>query len=446
MFGRKESILFGIGSVGLKDNKIYCKRDMADAIGISITALDRHLVHLRSSGYLKKDNGPGSVCGHSLTEIGKERYETIYDQVQDMILTPEQHSVSVVCHLKSILKYINDPLLTLKIVSNTLRGKKIDVLELLKMYSLQRTGSGYTMMIDEVLSIPEEGQLTSPDDMLLVLTNMGLEPGESISRMQDQDMVRSFMSTAEYKRRNGDLDEAICMYDRVLRSIPGLPPNIWIIAYTNKLKCIMGLGRYNEFFKLIEHSIQLVKNSVHRAMIRQIKADQLSLKGEYEESEKIYRSCLGVYSAKDLPILGITALNNMGVMFFRQGRSDIAVQMWRKAYKIARERELLWAQAILAMNIGDHIAFNKGQFKRGRDLVRDARKIMERLDDMEGVSDAEFNYALVCLAEDKVPLALKHFNKSLKYPILDHVKRDERTRVFNDRLEKCRQKLSISYK
>ncbi|MFO8050468.1 MAG: tetratricopeptide repeat protein [Thermoplasmatota archaeon] len=446
-FSGKELTLFGIGYV--EKNIIsngYGKRDIMDAIGMSPGSFDRYLAQLTDSGYLEKNDGPKVVCGYSLTDIGKERYEKVYDRMLDIFLTPEQHSIHVVCPFKPLLKYLNDPLLILKIVSNTFQGKKMDIREFFQHSNLLRSGSGFNIMIDEILSIREEGMPISVEELLMVLTNMGIKPGETRSRMFDPDRIRSLLATAEFKRRSGNLEEAQFIYDQILQLMPGLSPKIWIIAYTYRLKCMMGLGRHDEVMKLIEHSTPLVKNSVHRAMIIQIKADLLSLKGEYEKSKELYRSCLGVYYAKELSILSIAALNNMGVMFFRHKQNDIAERMWRKAYRIAREKEILWAQAVLSMNIGDHIAFNKGQVKRGKDLVRNARNIMEQLNDMEGVSDAKFNYALVCLADGKVSLAIKHFNESMKYPILDGLKRDERIKVFNERLVHNGQKMSISFK
>jgi len=446
-FPGKELTLFGVGYVGKNIiSNGYEKRDIVDAIGISPGSLDRYLAQLTNSGYLEKNEGPKVVCGHSLTGTGKERYEEVHDRMLDIFLTPEQHSVQVVCSFRSLLNYINDPLLILKIVSDTFHGKKMDIREILQHSNLLSPDSGFNTMINEILSIPEEGTSISVEELLRVLTNIGIRSDETRSRMYDPDRIRSLLAIAEFKRRSGDMEEAQFLYDQVLQLLPGLPPNIWIIAYTYRLKCMMGSGRHDEVMKLIEHSTPLVKNSVHRAMIIQIKADLLSLKGEYEESEKLYRSCLGVYFAKQLPILSITVLNNMGVMFFRNKQNDIAERMWRKAYRIAREKELLWAQAVIGMNLGDHIAFNKGKVKRGKDIVRNARNIMERLNDMEGISDAKFNYALVCLADGKVSLAMKHFNESMKYPILDGLKRDERIRVFNERLEYNGQNLSISFK
>ena len=151
-------------------------------------------------------------------------------------------------------------------------------------------------------------------------------------------------------------------------------------------------------------------------------------------------------SRKNFPILSITVLNNLGVMYFRWGKFELAEDNWMKSRKLARKKNLLWAQAIIDMNLGDHIAHNQKRIKRGKDLIRNARKIMESLKDMEGVADSHFNYALVCIEEENFSLAMKHFIISMKYPIFDETKRSERIKVFNERLETHGQKMSISFK
>ena len=67
--------------------------------------------------------------------------------------------------------------------------------------------------------------------------------------------------------------------------------------------------------------------------------------------------------------------------------------------------------------------------------IRNARKVMERLNDLEGIADAHFNYSLACLEEGNLKPAEKHFRRSMEFPIHDEVRRNERVNVFRERME-----------
>jgi tetratricopeptide (TPR) repeat protein len=398
---------------------------------------------MRDSELIMKKKGTDAVCGHSLTKKGMERYEKVSEIGLNLFLTPDQHSVHSICPLKPLIRFINDPIILIKIIGQTFQGKKFDVRYLFQQENILSPNSRYYAPIDEVFSIKDDSSSISPEEMLIALTNLGKKPKEARTRIDDRDKIRSTLAIAEFKRRNGNLKDALSLIDHILSLTPGLTPNIWIIAYTTKLKCMMGLGKHDEVIEIINKTVPLVKNKIHRAMILQIEADILSLKGRYQEADRIFRSCIGSYRAKNMLVLQISVYNNMGVMLFRQSKNEKAEDMWKKALKISREKGLLWAQAIISMNLGDHLASNKGQIKRGKDMVRNAKRIMESINDLEGVADAEFNYALICIEEENVPLAIKHMDTSLIYPIYDTLKKEERIRVFNERVKKHGQNLSI---
>jgi hypothetical protein len=71
---------------------------------------------------------------------------------------------------------------------------------------------------------------------------------------------------------------------------------------------------------------------------------------------------------------------------------------------------------------------------------------MESLKDLEGISGAYYNEALVCIEEGNFSTAYKHFRRSMEYPIHNKVLRDERSRVFKQRLEENGENFSILFK
>jgi len=333
---KEDLILFCIGYLkAYHSTKNYNKKDIADVLNISKNTLNRYLARMRDSELIMKKKGTDAVCGHSLTKKGMEMYEKVSEIGLNLFLTPDQHSVHSICPLKPLIRFINDPIILIKIIGQTFQGKKFDVRDLFQQENILSPNSRYYASIDEVFSIKDDSSSISPEEMLIALTNLGIKPKEARSRMDDRDRIISTLAIAEFKRRNGNLKDALSLIDHILSLTPGLTPNIWIIAYTTKLKCMSGLGKHDEVIEIIDKTVPLIENKIHRAMILQIEADILSLKGRYQEADRIFRSCIGSYRAKNMLVLQISVYNNMGVMLFRQSKNEKAEDMWKKALKIS---------------------------------------------------------------------------------------------------------------
>lgn len=443
----EDIVLFTIGYLGSHDQQtLVGKENLSKVLALNSEALNRYLRALSRSGRIDRVRIPPDMDGYSLSDKGKDRYEDVSNVIMDGYLTPQQHSVQKVVHIKPFLKYIKNPILSAKLVTHTYIGEQFDVSKLFQEDHVFREGARILSQIDEVLNIKEDGTPLTVEDTILSLTSIGLIPGKNRSQTIECDRIRSTLANIEYLRRCGRHDDSLYLSKQVLESIPGLEPNVWIIAYTRFLKCLMGKGEHQKVHTIIDRIDPFINNSVYRAMILEVKADSLSLLGEYDESERLFKYCLGVFHAKNLPIMTIIVWNNLGVLYFRRYRNDMAEDCWNKSIKIARKKGLPWAQAVVKMNLGDHLAHNKGETKRGMKMVREARKIMNDIDDMEGVADSYFNSALILVEMDNIPLAVKHFTRSLEYPIHDPKRREERIAVFNGRLEKSGKIISVSFK
>ncbi len=433
-FGIEDILVFAIG---IMENEMkggnLAKREFCYAIGISNSTLNRHIKKLMNSQIID-DLEKGSV-GYTLTSKGKEMYEGIRKIAVDIYLTPEKHGTGSIISFRSILDYISDPIVILTIVSHTHLDKDIDVVKILQRYAAMKDGSRYLTFIDEVLSIEFDEHIDCSDEIMLSTTSIGIRNCSGDIVKYSMDRYRSILAMAEFKFRSGDLDEASSTYRYLLESLPGLPQNIWIMALIRYLKCMMGKGEHDDVLEVTEKIDPFVTNVAHRAMIKQVRADDLSYLGRHDQAEELYRYCSGVYYKMELPILLSTLKNNIGVMYFRQGKYDLAEFHWREGKKIARKNDLLWVNAILDMNMGDLLVYRKNRIKRGKDLIRNARKVMERLNDLEGIADAHFNYSLACIEEGNLKLAEKHFRRSMEFPIHDEVRRNERVNVFRERME-----------
>jgi predicted transcriptional regulator len=203
LLNKEDLILFCIGY--LKDHhkkNRYRKKEIADVLNISITTLNRYLARMRDSKLIMKNKGTEAVCGHSFTDQGMERYEKVSEIGLNLFLTPDQHSVHSMCPLRPLMRYINDPIILIKIIGQTYQGKKFDVRDLFQQENILSPNSRYYASIDEVFSIKDDSSSISPEEMLIALTNLGIKPKEARTRMDDRDRIRSTLAIAEFKRRN----------------------------------------------------------------------------------------------------------------------------------------------------------------------------------------------------------------------------------------------------
>jgi len=436
MIGKNEDILiFALGY--LQENEEQVVRttgDLADSLEISNSTITRYFHKLIERNLVTRKNRTRNLHRFELTEKGKEMYSRLFKKTNKMILTPEQHEVGRICSMRTVIQNTNDPLITIKIVSYTMRRKNLNIPQLLGRYSIEKKDSRFRSFFDEVLSSKDIENRSNLEDMMTSVTQLGIEPGQIDERINDPDRYKAALATAEFNLRSGNLLEAMSIYSNILGSARGLEPNVWIVAYSRYLKCLMNNGEHEKVISLVDENIPRIKNCIHKAIILQEKANSLAYCKKYDLAKRTYDYCAGVYNKKDLPVLQTTLKNNLGVLYFRRGKIDQAEKQWIEAERIAKRKNILWIKAIICMNLGDLFSHNRGQVKRGKERIRRARKIMESLKDMEGIADSHFNYSLTLIDEGNIKLAWKYFHRSLEFPIIDDMKKNERVDVFKGRL------------
>jgi hypothetical protein len=152
----------------------------------------------------------------------------------------------------------------------------------------------------------------------------------------------------------------------------------------------------------------------------------------YQEAEVIYNSIIRTLRGVDMPLLKVMVLNNFGVLHFRQDHEKEAVECWKKVRTIAVKNDLPWMEAISYVNLSDPYA-KSGKVIRSRQMLRSARRYFETINDQEGISEYNFNMALVCVEEGNQDLALHYFKKCEDFPLQYKEKRMERRNVINER-------------
>jgi tetratricopeptide (TPR) repeat protein len=345
-------------------------------------------------------------------------------------LDPSLHSVSNLCRLEDVLDYMNDPFNIAMVTFHVSRSKPLDVVDIIRLDRARRPGSRENEIINELLR--NRGKIDqSLNDLIEDLTLIG-KKDPVINEKTSFESVPTAIITAELRVRRGRDYEAKSIYQSLLKNRARLDPAYWIFCIVGLIKCSKVIDGQDEALALANRFLESVTDPASRSMINKNKADILQDMGKYKEAEQLYNSIIRTLRGVDMPHLKMMVLNNFGVLHFRQGKEDEAVECWKKARTIAMKNDLPWMEAISSVNLSDPYA-RKGKTERSRQLLRSARRCLERIKDQEGLSEYNFNMALVCIEEGNRDLALHYFKQCEDFPLQYREKRMERREVINTR-------------
>ncbi|MDG6224999.1 MAG: tetratricopeptide repeat protein [Candidatus Thermoplasmatota archaeon] len=432
--GTNDLMIFSIGYLRGRQKEVMPinKKQFAEVLDVSGETINRNLATMRKVGMIVKVKKDG-VLGHALAEKGRERYREIHSRMMDMDLKPDLHSVSNLCRLEDVIEYLRDPYHIVLLAYSVSRGKKLDVVDLIRLDRARRPGSKENEIINELLRTKGSvGQ--SMNELIEDLTLVGKkDPG--IGDDLDYDSVPNALITAEMRIRRGrDLD-ARRIYQTLLRNRAKLDPAYWIFCIIGLIRCTKVLEGQESALELADRFLETVEDPAYKAMLKKIKADILQDMKRFKESEETYNSIIKTLKRINMPHLNMMVLNNVGVLHFRQGREDKAVDCWKKARTIAVKNDLKWAEAISNVNLSDTYA-KEGNLKTAKEILRKSKKIFEKIDDQEGMSEYNFNMALVTVEYGNRELALDYFKRCEDFPLQYREKRVERREVINERFEK----------
>lgn len=429
--GSDELILFSIGYLRGRNKEIpaISKIDLSRALELRVDTLNKKLSSMRKKEHLKKEKMEG-VIGHALTEKGRELYQTLHDDFMKLDLKPDLHSVSNLCRLEDVLDYMKDPFNIITVTYHVSRAKTLDVVDIIRLDKARRPGSRENEIINELLR--NRGKIDqSMNDLIEELTLIG-KKGPGIGETRRFDSVPSAIITAEMRSRRGRDIEAKAIYESLLKNRARLDPAYWIFCIVGLIKCSKVLESQEKAVELTDRFLETVDDPPSIAMLKKNKADILQDMGRFDEAEAIYQKIIRTLRGVDMPHMKMMVMNNLGVLHFRKGNENDAMELWKKARSIAMKNELPWMEAISNVNLSDPYAKN-GKTERARQLLRSSRQYFEKINDQEGISEYNFNMALVCVEEGNRDLSLSYFKQCEDFPLQYKEKRIERRAVLNER-------------
>ncbi len=431
---RDDVVLYGIGALKRSKKGLDLNR-LSNTIGIRNRSLRNIVSRLVNQG----------IIGHSrkgkqrihFTEWGEKKFNDLEIIMNKIIINYENISF---LQSRSEIKFsmMTDPYARICFINSLFfQGSTFDQAWREVLQIKDRTISA--SYIDEFIGLGEGSSSDHFEEVLkfsslygVCFEDLGDDPKRSLERPID------LLLEAELSRRKGEVGNAKGIYENLLCKPEGLNENSWLLCFIGFVQCLINENKMDASVQLIDEMLEKTKEPVHKAALKKLKADLFQDIGREDEASSLYHSCLGTFNKKDHPVLRTAVLNNLGVLYFKNGNHRAASKMWKEAMKIARREGLTWMTSIASVNLADVHSMH-GKTRLALDYLRKARKVMKETGDLEGLSAVDFNMAIVQIDKGNLSLAEKYFKRSRSFPLTYEKKIAEREKAYNERLEMRRE-------
>lgn len=393
---------------GREDILFVDKKKVFTALEIDRKRLNNTFLVLMKEGLLSK-NKEGCFCRHALTPEGRKAYGHLYDAIVRTTLIPGAHKCNG--YLGDILNQLRDPVNIMRSVYYVMKGLDLDIVAIYQEDRIRRKDSGEILLIKELAD--SEGLLDIPFESLVgKLTYAGMRHSDLPPYMSTKSITDAIVNAELLRRRLRERD-AFEMFIDIVRNSE-VQPAYRIFAVVGMINCIRVLEGHDAAIRMIDDFFKVTSEPVYKSMLKKCKADILSYYS-YSEALTIYSSCLKSLKHK-FPLLRSATLNNKGVVYFIMSDWKQAIKCWREALHLSQDNGLVWAAALIKLNIADSLA-KEGRYSRAKRMLGESRKFLISVDDLEGLSGYHFNMALVYTEEGNRDLALDHYRKSEGFPL-----------------------------
>ncbi len=421
MLKNRELILLAIGH-----GTDFQMKTLQDVLGLRPESIRRHTRYLEKSKMVIKTN----ENSYFLTSIGHESYERILDIISEYEILPDIHFTSRIYKLRSILPLIKNPISLVKIVKSINKKLELDVIDLLRIDSALKPDSIEGLLIEEIFRLDDIAEL-STDLQFRDLTMLGIKPRMKI---EENTPVKEILINADQKRRNGKAWEALQMFIDLLHSRNGLLPGERIVCLIGWITCIKIIKGPEKAKEMINTYLSRIDRPDHRGLLYYLKADILSDMECYQKSSELYIKSLKIIRRYKMKVSEAELLNSYGVNLFRMNQFKSAEKQWNRCRSISRRNDIMRMKTIAEVNLSDIYSMN-GKNRTALDLLRNAEKYFESINDQEGICDVYFNRSIVYIREGKIDKAHDSFTIAQNFPLIYQNKKEEMLSYFNNCLE-----------
>jgi tetratricopeptide (TPR) repeat protein len=226
-------------------------------------------------------------------------------------------------------------------------------------------------------------------------------------------------------------DEILCMED--------VPQDIWFISSVGKIKTLGKMGNRKDMNEALERTRRSVTNKMALAYLVQIEADILGIEGEVESAKQLFERCIGTFRHFHHPLFLSIAYNNYAIVMFNDEKYKDAEKLWKQAKRSALEAGSKYQEAIVLTNLAS-IMRQQNRFTTARKYLERAQKTHSSMNNLEKLSDVEFNFSLLYMEEGDLESSKAMFNRSMftTFPFLSEAQRKERLNVLTREAEKLK--------
>ncbi|MFW3146387.1 MAG: hypothetical protein ACMUIE_06210, partial [Thermoplasmatota archaeon] len=273
------------------------------------------------------------------------------------------------------------------------------------------------------------------------LYNFDLEDIKGIGDWADGSFD-GLLVKGELMIQRGEFFESMNLFNTIL-SMKNVPQEVNFIANIGKIKSLHGLNKIEDMRELINYLKKTIDNKLAIAYIKEIEADILSMRGNYKEAEVLFKSSIKTFHHYNYQILLCISYGNYGILLFNMARYDDAEKAWIQAKKFAIESN----NSLLAANVNPNLASImriKKDFNKSEKLLKEAENIFKELNNLEKLSNVEFNRSLLLLSMGQLIESFHLFEKSLNdtYPLIPESMKGERINIYKRELENIKYTLN----
>jgi len=424
-----------------RPNSKYTKEHLSFALDISNNTLDLYMSKLKKDGFIirhKKKYVDDFRQTFELTGLGKEKVIEIEEYFSKEVLTPERHNIPSIVKITTILTRIPDELEKIFFLSLYTRLKRFDLPFFLETMRTAKTDSNMVKVLYDI----EKGE-DKVDEVPIVemffKTHFfgGVDMDEMEKIAGTGSNVNTLLIVAEASIKQGRFDEARAIYDYLLSSKVRKNQNQWFMARAGQALMTYKIGDLEGAVQQLQEVIDSTDNKIQRTYANQLIARVYSTSGDHERSLELYNSVIRSSTALGIPLLLFTALNNVGVLYFRMDEREKAEEVWLKARKLTREFHYPYLEGPVLANLAD-VEMLKGNIEKSKKMLDDAWTKYEDVADFEGKAYVDLNYAFLYLEKKDLDTAITYFNKSqeIAFPLPSPRERKEMKEVFLERAER----------
>lgn len=278
--------------------------------------------------------------------------------------------------------------------------------------------------VSNIKSIKDDSRLErilqekeTEDDQTFVsaLYNMSLY-GENVDErlknpkeLSDQNTDILIIQAESYLKR-GDFKKSESIYKSLLTSQRKITQNQWFLINIGLVNVHRKREEYESAMKLLDDLETQTQEKHFLSYIKQLKALETGLRGQFEESIQLFTSAIRSFQAYGNPLLIDIGYANRGLIYFINKEHKLAEKDWKMALKYANKAKSKYSEGKNLGNLAD-IEILKGNFETAKKYLNKAETIFFDLEDMEGVSMIAYNKGFYHLAKKQLEEALKEYQR-----------------------------------